>query len=111
MKNYRVVIKPQAERDLKQLNHYLKAKFGDATAASVIAKLKKSILGLGKTPNLGRNAADLSPVLVNYQYLHLPKNTIFYQVSEDQQLVIIIRIYNNRTDIIAHLLADITDSY
>ncbi|MCI1974426.1 MAG: type II toxin-antitoxin system RelE/ParE family toxin [Limosilactobacillus sp.] len=105
MKNYHVVVKPQAERDLKQLKQYLQQNFGNDKAKAKLDSLKKSVLGLGTMPNLGRNATELYSALVDYQYLHLPKNTIFYQVDDKNQLVVIIRVFNNRSDVITHLLA------
>lgn len=105
MKNYRVVVKPRAERDLKQLKQYLQQNFGEDKAKAKLDVLKKSVLGLGTMPNLGRSASELYPALVDYQYLHLPKNTIFYQVDNSAELVVIVRIFDNRSDIITHLLA------
>ena len=50
--------------------------------------------------------AELSELLAGYRFLPLKRNTVFYRVHDDEQLVEILRIYDNRMDIIAHLLND-----
>lgn len=55
-------------------------------------------------PGLGKDAAKLSELLTGYRFLPLKRNTVFYRIHNDEQLVEILRIYDNRMDIIAHLL-------
>lgn len=107
MKNYRVVISPQAERDLKGVRAYLLMTFGVVTTDRIMLRIEKSILTLSQIPYWSRNASELFPALVNYYYLHLAKNTIFFRVNNQQSTVEIIKIYDNHQNIITHLLSDL----
>lgn len=106
MKNYQIGFRGAAKRDVDNPYQYLIHKFNKQTADKVSGSLKHSIERLSAMPGLGKDAAELSELLAGYRFLPLKRNTVFYRVHDDEQLVEILRIYDNRMDIIAHLLND-----
>ncbi len=104
MTNYQIGFRGAAKRDVDNLYQYLVHKFDKQTADKVSASVKHSIERLSAMPGLGKDAAKLSELLTGYRFLPLKRNTVFYRIHNDEQLVEILRIYDNRMDIIAHLL-------
>lgn len=104
MKEYRVEFTEVAKNYIFDLYTRLISDFGKKTADSVKNELEHSISNLSAMPNLGRDASELSNLLTGYRYLHLKQNTVFYTVNDSQKLVYIINIYDNRMDMLRHLL-------
>ncbi|MBD5806232.1 type II toxin-antitoxin system RelE/ParE family toxin [Limosilactobacillus walteri] len=106
MKNYQIGFRGAAKRDIANLHQYLVHRFDKQTADKASTSLKHSIERLSAMPGLGKDATELSELLAGYRFLPLKRNTVFYRVHDDEQLVEILRIYDNRMDVIAHLLND-----
>lgn len=106
MKNYQLGFRSAAKRDIANIYQYLIHKFDKQAADKASDSLKHSIERLSAMPGLGKDATELSELLVGYHYLPLKHNTVFYRIHDDEQLIEILRIYDNRMDIIVHLLND-----
>lgn len=104
MKSYQLKFTEAAKQDIDSMNHYLNHNFGEQKAKKALGSLKNSILRLSEMPNLGRDAKDLSKWLVGYRFLHLPKNTVFFQFR-DESVIVVLRVYDNRREILANLLS------
>ena len=104
MKEYRIEFTQDAKNYIVNLYNWLVNKFDKQSAVNVKDELEHSIGNLSAMPGLGRDASELSSLLVGYRYLHLKRNTVFYKVYEDQELVYVINIYDNRMDVLNHLL-------
>lgn len=104
MRDYKIRYTEAAKKDIESLRYYLEKNFGREKANKFLKNLRDSITQLGEMPQLGRSAKDLSNLLVGYQFLHLPKNTIFYEAHDEARQVKVLRIYDNRRDILANLL-------
>ncbi|EEU29811.1 plasmid stabilization system protein, RelE/ParE family [Limosilactobacillus coleohominis 101-4-CHN] len=106
---YQIRFKGAAKQDITSLYNYLKQQFGSQVAHQKVNDLQDSISKLSNLSGLGRDASELSEVLTGYHYLHLTKNTVFYQILSNESRVEILRIYSNRMDVLEHLLSDFTD--
>lgn len=109
MKKYQIRFKGAAKQDIASLYNYLKQQFGSQIAHQKVNDLQDSISKLSNLPGFGRDASELSEVLTGYHYLHLTRNTVFYQILSNESRVEILRIYSNRMDVLEHLLSDFTD--
>lgn len=107
MENYQLKLKASAKQDLQQLNGYLVTKFGKQVAVNSMRKLHKSLQQLTVFPELGRDAVELSNVFRdgNYRYLHLKRSTVFYKIYPDDEVIRVLRIYNNKTDVMSSILS------
>jgi plasmid stabilization system protein ParE len=104
VKDYQIRFRSAAKREITTLRRYLERNFGEDKAKVILNSLQASIAKLGAMPKLGRDATELSPLLIGYRFLHLSKNTVFYKVHDDKKLVEILHVYDNRMDVLAHLL-------
>ncbi|MCH5461701.1 type II toxin-antitoxin system RelE/ParE family toxin [Lactobacillus sp. LC28-10] len=100
---YKLVITNDATSDLRTLQAYLEAFFGQKAANKVISTIIAQLQQLGSYPKLGASASVIDDQLDNYRYLRDRRNTIFYRIDEDRAAVIIERIFDNRENIIREL--------
>lgn len=104
MKDYQIRFRKAAKDDVASLRRYLEHNFGIKKANEILDSLQDSLAKLGSMPGLGRDAIELSPLLIGYRFLRLPKSTAFYVVDNEKQVVEIIRIFDNRMDALVVLL-------
>lgn len=104
MKDYQIRFRRAAKEDVASLRRYLERNFGIKRANEILASLQASLAKLGAMLGLGRDAIELSSLLAGYRFLRLPKNTVFYVVDGEKQVVEIIRVFDNRMDALAILL-------
>lgn len=84
--------------DVVVLRWYLERDLGIERANEILDFLRDSVSKFGSMPRLGQDAIELSPLLIGYHFLRLPKNTVFYVVDNEKRVVVIIRIFDNRMD-------------
>lgn len=104
MKNYQIKFRNAAKKDVASLRRYLEAHFGLVKADEILNSLRTSISRLEAMPEIGRDATELSALLTGYHFLYLPKNTVFYVVDDQKQIIEVLRIFDNRMDALANLL-------
>jgi toxin ParE1/3/4 len=83
----RVLYRPKAVADLKQVLSYSRKEWGDALAEDYLAGLEATCSSLGKFPRLGRQAGD-------YRRFRYERHVIFYRSERAQ--IIVVRILHER---------------
>ena len=89
----RIVTRPLAREDLKQIWHYSFREWGEAQADKYYAEIKAGILKLQAHPHLGRSRDDLR---AGYYALQVNQHVIFYTLTTSS--IRIVRVLHVRTD-------------
>lgn len=87
---------------------YIKEEFSTERAQVTAQKVIKSYMILADFPKRGKSADQLHEMLLDYYYLPLSQNTIFYKITSENQLLIL-RIYSNREDSVKKFLRFMED--
>lgn len=95
-RNY--LVKPEAERDLKEIGRYTRRTWGKEQAQKYLHAIHEKILTLVDNPKLGVMRDE---VAMGYRSTHTAHHHIFYRV--ERETVVIIRVLHQSMDIQRHL--------
>ena len=92
---------PNAANKLRQLNQYITLYYGNKKAKEVTSKITKAIRELTNNEQMGPSVQDMFDIPLNYRYIFVAKNYVFYSIEQDK--IHIINIYHEKEDFINHL--------
>ena len=101
--SYKVLRTDTADVLIRRIVLFVAEKFGNDIAIKHLDELERSISELAENPFLGDEPRY--PVLKRqgYRVLTLEKDLVFYKVNEDEKLVIIYAVVDQRQDYISIL--------
>ena len=94
----KILIKPRAKEDLKNIYLYSLKEFGKTKTTEYVGDLDKAFNKLANNCNLGNDYSVISPQTRAYK---ATSHLIFYKISEDQ--ISIIRVLHKSMDHKKHL--------
>ena len=97
----KVEYSPKALEDLKGINDYIIANWGENVAKKSLEKITSVIRKLEEYPGLGVDLGKNIDVPTKYRYIFLEKNYIFYYLEVDK--IRIVRVLNERQNYMQHL--------
>ena len=87
-----------ALEDLRNIKYYLEENYGESVALEKIREISRRVRRLEQFPLTGASLSNLVKSSLNYRYLVVEKNYVFYRI--DNNRIKIIRILNERQDFI-----------
>lgn len=87
-----------ALQDLRNIKYYLEENYGESVALEKIREISRRVRRLEQFPLTGVSLSNLVKSSLNYRYLVVEKNYVFYRI--DNNRIKIIRILNERQDFI-----------
>ncbi len=104
MKYYQIKFTPAAEKDMNEIDNYIRQSLlQPATSSNLIKKLLKSISSLKSFPYKYPLVQEFFLSAQGVRCMPVKKYYIFYKISEEKQFVIILRVAHhcrNWTDIL-----------
>ena len=101
----RVIVSPEARKDLLSIQAYIRDELASPDAARhIIASLRKAMEELQLFPRRGRPLDAMISVHTEYRYLPCENYCIFY--LEDDDSVVIVRVLHQRQDCLRALFAE-----
>lgn len=97
----RVEYSPQSLEDLKLLQEYISASWGENVSKKILTKITSDIRRLELFPVSGVDLAKIISITTDYRYLYSEKNYVFYRLELDR--VLIVRVLNDRQDYLLQL--------
>lgn len=94
MPQYRIVLSPQAERDLEEICEYTRLSWGDKRTDIYMRKVEEAFFKLLDNPELGR---ERSAVKAGYRSMVIEKHVLFYRLEGEE--IRILGIPHGRMDI------------
>lgn len=98
-----VTIRPQAQRDLREIWQYTRRTWSREQADRYLAKLNVIITDLSKRPRSGRRASEISAGLFR-RSAH--RHVIYFRVTPHS--VIVVRVLHDGMDAVQHIANDET---
>jgi len=99
LSTYSVHISELAERDLKEIGRYIAEEFLEPTIAlKLVDKIGDAALGLEEMPQRNALVADKRLSTLGMRKLLVDNHIIFYDISEKEKTVMVIRILYGRRD-------------
>ncbi len=95
MSQYRIIVSPQAKRDLKDIRSYTLQSWGAAQADIYLGKIEEAFYGLLDNPEIGRERNDIK---TNYRSITIEKHVLFYKIKKSE--IHILGIPHSRMDIL-----------
>ncbi len=93
----RVVVSPEARKDLISIRAYIRDELSNPQAARrIIGALRSAVEGLSLYPHKGRPLDAMIAVHTDYRYLVCENYCLFYLENDDT--VVIVRILHQRQD-------------
>ena len=83
-----------ALEDLRNIKFYLEENYGESVALGKIREISRRVRRLEQFPLTGVSLSNLVKSSLNYRYLVVEKNYVFYRI--DNNRIKIIRILNER---------------
>ncbi len=99
---------PAAVADLRSLRDYLVEEFGETVAQQAIEKLVADISSLKDFPGLMRPLAEKVKRTTDYKYFLCGKCSVAI-LSEADDILSVVRIFDERTDYVARIFGDRND--
>lgn len=99
---------PMALEDLKEINKYVMANWGEDVAKRILGKITSDIRRLGQYPTLGVDLGSMIDVPTKYRYIFSEKNYIFYYFEDDK--IRIVRVLNEVQDYMRQLFGKSSES-
>ncbi|SHN09298.1 toxin ParE1/3/4 [Cyclobacterium lianum] len=96
MANY--ILSVKADEDLDSIADYSLEKWGEKQTLEYLDELLNCLEKIATTPEIGRDASELSPHLKRYNY---KAHTIFYVITSSK--IMIVRILGQQQDFRRHL--------
>ena len=91
--NYTIKMTPKASEDLDNIYRYISEElFAASSAANILKKIEKGIMGLKKFPFSCNYVADEYLRNKGYRKLIVDNYIVFYLVEEEKEQVIIMRV-------------------
>ncbi len=87
-----------ALQDLRNIKYYLEENYGESVVLEKIREISRRVRRLEQFPLTGVSLSNLVKSSLNYRYLVVEKNYVFYRI--DNNRIKIIRILNERQDFI-----------
>ena len=87
-----------ALEDLRNIKYYLEENYGESVALEKIREISRRVRRLEQFPLAGVSLSNLVKSSLNYRYLVVEKNYVFYRI--DNNRIKIIRILNERQDFV-----------
>lgn len=94
MTQYRIIVSPQAQRDLKDIRIYTLQSWGAHQADVYLSKIEDAFYSLLENPEAGRLRAD---VKLGYRSIVIEKHVLFYKIEKTE--IHILGIPHGRMDI------------
>lgn len=98
---YQVVLKDDAKSDIATLSMYLQNQFGDSIRQKQVSILISKMKSLSLMPNQGVNIFKANDI--DFRLLRNSHNTILYEVNSESKQVVVLRIYDNKSDFMNRL--------
>ncbi len=95
MSQYRIIVSPQAERDLKEIRTYTLQSWGAPQADIYLGKIEETFYSLLENPEIGRERND---VKTGYRSIVIEKHVLFYKIDKSE--IHILGIPHSRMDIL-----------
>ncbi len=99
---------PAAVEDLRNLRSYLSEEFGATVAQQAIERLVADISSLKDFPGLMRPLAEKVKRATEYKYFLCGKCSVAILI-EDDDLISVMRIFDERSDYVARIFGDRND--
>lgn len=99
---------PMALKDLRDINDYVIANWGESVAKKALEKITSDIRRLGQYPTLGVDLGKTIDVPTKYRYIFSGQNYVFYYVEVDK--IRIVRVLNERQDYMKQLFGTSSSS-
>ncbi|NLB42677.1 MAG: type II toxin-antitoxin system RelE/ParE family toxin [Clostridiales bacterium] len=91
--NYTIKMTPKAADDLDNIYQYISEElFATSSAANILEKIEKGIMGLGQFPFSCNYVADEYLRNKGYRKLIIDNYVVFYLIEEENDKVIIMRV-------------------
>ena len=104
---YKIRVTNAARTDLETIYNYIADHFGGEVATESVQKIILAYKSLEDFPEKGSAANARLPIVAADQYfLTTKQNTIYYRFNDE--FITILRIFNNREDFTAKILAQWT---
>ncbi len=87
---------PDAADKLRELKKTIHIQYGEKKAKQIVGQITKVIRNLADNEMLGPSVENLLGIEIDYRYIFVSRNYVFYSVEED--CIRIINIYNERED-------------
>ena len=99
MVKYKVLISPQAYREIDEIYTYIKEElFAEKAAEDLVSALEETILSLDQSPERGAERKIGAYAYQGYRQLFVKNYTIIYRVDYKKKEVIIITIRYSHSD-------------
>ncbi|WP_054736468.1 type II toxin-antitoxin system RelE/ParE family toxin [Lentilactobacillus parafarraginis] len=95
-----------ARDDIQLLAAYLDDKFDRSISDKVLSGLFDQLENLRSFTKVGKPIETLgtNTGLTGFYYLRTPKNTILYDVNDAESVINILRIFDNRQDVVIRMM-------
>lgn len=103
---YRLNLYDDARDDIRLIAAYLDDKFDRSISDSVLSELFDQFENLRKFTRVGKPIETLriNAGLTGFYYLRAPKNTILYDINDAESVINILRIFDNRQDVVIRMI-------
>lgn len=95
MSKYRIIVSPQAKRDLKDIRAYTLQSWGANQADIYLSKIEDAFYALLENPEIGRERSDIK---TGYRGIVIEKHILFYKIDKSE--IHILGIPHSRMDIL-----------
>ncbi len=95
MSKYRIVVSPQAQRDLKDIRSYSLQSWGAKQADIYLGKIEGAFYDLLENPEIGRERNDIK---TGYRSIVIEKHILFYKIETSENRIL--GIPHGRMDIL-----------
>lgn len=95
MSEYRIIVSPQAQRDLKEIRTYTLQSWGAPQADIYLGKIEDAFYSLLENPEIGRERNDIK---TGYRSIMIEKHVLFYKIEKSE--IYILGIPHGRMDIL-----------
>ena len=100
---YRVERTDTADRLIRRIVLYIAENFGNSVALDKLDELEESIMSLGEHPYAGMVPRYTVLKRQGYQVLTLEKDLVFYKVDEENKLITVYAVFDQRQDYLSIL--------
>lgn len=98
MANYTIIRTDTADALIHKLILDIAEKFGNEVALEKLNELEKQIMLLGSSPYIGTDPRYMILRRQGYKVLITEKNLVFYKIDENQHLVTVYAVVDQRQD-------------
>lgn len=95
---YEVVRTDTADAGIRKIILYVAQNFGNSVALQKLDEIEERILALGDDPYIGTEPRYLVLKRQGYRVLVLDKYLVFYKIDEENKIVVIYAVVDQRQD-------------